>query len=351
MRVAQCIRSDAFAGAERYVANLAAGLAAQGCDVVVIGGAPDRMGAALLPTGVAWLASTTTPTVVRRLVGARPFDIVHAHMTAAELAAVAASPVIRAPIVATRHFAARRGASPAARVMGRVVTSRLAGQLAISDFVAARIEGPSTVVRPGTAARPATDESGRRPVVLLAQRLEPEKRSELALYAWQASGLSETGWTLRIAGDGHERGGLQELAERLGIAGSCEFLGQRTDIGTLLAQASIFLAPRPDEPYGLSVVEAMAAGLPVVAAAGGGHLETVGRADGAALYPPADTVAAGRLLADLAGDPARRATYGAALREIHRRHFTVEAQVAATLDVYRDLLGATAPLAATRGPS
>jgi glycosyltransferase involved in cell wall biosynthesis len=78
--------------------------------------------------------------------------------------------------------------------------------------------------------------------------------------------------------------------------------------------------------------------LPVVAAAGGGHLETVGRAVGATLYDPTDTGEAGRLLAALAADPARRARYGADLRELHRRAFTVENQVTATLDVYRTLL-------------
>jgi glycosyltransferase involved in cell wall biosynthesis len=344
MRVAQCIRSDAFAGAERYVTNLAGGLTAAGCEVVVIGGHADRMGLALAPAGVLWLPATTTSGVVRRLIAARPFDIVHAHMTAAELAAVLAAPLVRAPVVATRHFAQRRGSSVPTRLIGRIVTPRLAAQLAISRFVANRTEGPCTVVPPGTAVHTlASPEAPRQPVVLLAQRLQPEKRADLGLRAWSGSGLADRGWKLWIAGDGHERSALEALAAQLGVAGSCSFLGERSDIDDLLLQASIFLAPRPDEPYGLSVVEAMAAGTAVVAASGGGHLETVGLVPGAALYAPEDTEEAGRLLAALAGDPVRRARYGTALRDVHRRWFTIDEQVAATLAVYDGLLSAPAP--------
>ena len=349
MRVAQCIRSDAFAGAERYVTNLAAGLAAEGCEVVVIGGHPDRMTATLDPAGVEWRPASTTAEVLRRLVAARPFDLVHAHMTAAEVAAVLATPALRAPVVATRHFALHRGSNGASRLVGRFVTTRLSAQLAVSRYVAERTEGPCTVVAPGTLTRVRHPGSPpRQPVVLLAQRLEPEKRTDLGLQAWQRSGLGEAGWSLWIAGRGRERAALEVLAAELGIGGSCTFLGERSDIDQLLSQASIFLAPRPDEPYGLSVVEAMAAGLPVVAAAGGGHLETVGRAEGAALYQPADTAEAGRLLAALAGDAVRRAAYGATLQGLHARCFTIGGQVAATLEIYRGLLPAPAPTAARR---
>src|SRR6201999_467277 len=89
-----------------------------------------------------------------------------------------------------------------------------------------------------------------------------------------------------------------------------------------------------DEASGLSVVEAVAAGLPVVAAAGGGHLETVGPVPGAALYDPLDTRQAGRLLADLATDPDRRATYGDALRAGQREHFPVAGPGHPPLDLF-----------------
>jgi glycosyltransferase involved in cell wall biosynthesis len=102
-----------------------------------------------------------------------------------------------------------------------------------------------------------------------------------------------------------------------------------------MATAGLLLAPRPDEAYGLSVVEAMAVGLPVVAAAGGGHLETVGPVSGSGLFPPEDVAGAAAALRALAVDEGRRAGYGEDLRAAQRERFTLEAQQRATDEVYR----------------
>jgi glycosyltransferase involved in cell wall biosynthesis len=339
LSIAHVVCTNEFAGVERYVTTLGVGLAARGCRVVVIGGEEERMSAALGPAGVEWAGGASTAEALAQLVRHRGVDLVHAHMTAAELVAVASSPIMRRPVVATRHFAQRRGSSRPARLAGRLATARVAAQLAISQYVADTVEGPTVIVPPGTAehARVATA-SERQPVVLVTQRLEVEKRTDLALRAWQESGLAGEGWRLLVAGGGQQRESLEGLAARLDIAESVDFLGPRDDIEPLHQRASILLAPRPDEPFGLSVVEAMAAGLPVVAARGGGHLETVGAAPGAALYEPTDTQGAGRLLADLAADATRRDRYGAALRTIHHERFTVDRQVAATLEVYRSVV-------------
>jgi glycosyltransferase involved in cell wall biosynthesis len=339
LRIAHVVCTDAFAGVERYVTTLGIGLAARGCRVVVIGGQPDRMKSALDPAGVDWVGGASLTEAISRLARRRDLDLVHAHMSAAELTAVVSSPIIRRPIVATRHFAQRRGSSGPARLVGRFVTTRLAAQLAISHYVAERVEGKTVVVPPGTPTliRVATA-SERQPVVLVTQRLEVEKRTDLALRAWRQSGLAGQGWRLQLAGGGHQRDALEGLARQLDISRSVDFLGMRDDIEALQQRASILLAPRDDEPFGLSVVEAMAAGLPVVAAKGGGHLETVGVTPGAALYAPGDSDEAGRLLADLAADPARRDEYGAALRTVHDERFTVDQQVDATLEVYRSIV-------------
>ncbi len=174
--------------------------------------------------------------------------------------------------------------------------------------------------------------------MLVAQRLESEKRTGLALDAFRASRLAERGWTLVVAGGGSLRDQLERQADRLGIARSTRFLGHAGDVAGLMATAGVLLAPRPDEAYGLSVVEAMAVGLPVVAAGGGGHLETVGTVPRAALFPPGDVHAAGALLAELADDDTTRASYGEDLRNVQRTRFTLEAQERATDAVYRSLL-------------
>lgn len=338
--VVHVVCTDAFAGVERYVTTLARTQDARGQRVTVLGGAADRMPAELAGTGVHW---EPAPTPLRAAAALRGRDtrIVHAHMTAAELAAVT---VGRAPVVATRHFADRRGSSAVGRVVGRYVTPRLAAQIAISRFVADRVEGPSTVVHPGVPSAPpaTTAEAPRRPVVLMAQRLEAEKRTDLGLRMWAASGLAASGWELLVAGTGALRPDLEALAAELDVAGSVRFLGARSDMDELLGTAAVFLAPRPDEPYGLSVVEAMAHGTPVVAGRGGGHDETVGSADGAVLVgtgTPDDLAAAGAALARLARDPERRAAYGEELRAVQQRRFGLETHADRVGAVYRTVLG------------
>ncbi|WP_454051172.1 glycosyltransferase family 4 protein [Cellulomonas sp. Marseille-Q8402] len=336
--VVHVVCTDAFAGVERYVTTLARTQDARGLRVQVLGGSAGRMPAELAGSGVRWAPA---PTPLRAAAALRRVDarLVHAHMTAAELAATVAA---RAPVVATRHFAATRGSSGLGRAVGRFVGPRLAAQVAISAFVADRVEGPSTVVHPGVPTIPrAAHEpaAARRPVVLMAQRLEAEKRTDVGLRVWAASGLAEAGWELLVAGTGALRPELEALAAELGVAGSVRFLGARSDMDALLSTASIFLAPRGDEPYGLSVVEAMAHGTPVVAGRGGGHSETVGAADGAVLVPEEDVAAAGAALARLARDPERRAAYGEELRALQQRRFDPETHADGIAAVYGAVLG------------
>ncbi|MPM66669.1 D-inositol-3-phosphate glycosyltransferase [bioreactor metagenome] len=102
--------------------------------------------------------------------------------------------------------------------------------------------------------------------------------------------------------------------------------------------AGLLIAPCDIEGLGLTVVEAMAVGLPVVACAAGGHLETVGAATAGALYPVGDLSAGADLVRCLAVDDERRVAYGAELAQIQSTRFTVEAQVAGVDAVYRAVL-------------
>ncbi|MGC8512505.1 MAG: glycosyltransferase family 4 protein [Acidimicrobiales bacterium] len=341
-RVAHVVCTEDFAGVERYVSTLSVALAGHTWDVVVLGGREESMRPTLEEAGVRWVPAPTVATAVRRLREQFPVDLVHAHMTQAEVASVLAAVRTRTPVVCTRHFASDRGSSTIRRTVSHLFARRISEQVSISQFVAERIDGPSTVIVPGVPnCGTIVDSSQRHRQVLMAQRLEEEKRADLGVSAWAASGLAEAGWSLLIAGDGSQRGSLLRLAERLGVADSCDFLGFRSDVADLIRQAGIFLAPRPDEPLGLSVIEAMAAGTPVVAADGGGHRESLGLHPTAALYPPEDTTAAGLLLRRLALDPLERDNYGAELAEIQKALLSIEVQAGRTVDLYRELLRRT----------
>ena len=331
-RVVHVVCSDGFAGVERYVTYVAPALARRGVEVVVVGGPQAAMRRELGPAGVPHEPAGTTLEAVRRLLRRGRVDLVHAHMTAAELAAVVASAVTRSPVVVTRHFAARRGRSPAGRLAALAIERVVRREIAISSFVAAATGRPSVVVPNAVPSRPAVAPVGR--TVLMAQRLEDEKDGDVGIRAWEASGLGKRGWRLVVAGEGSLATALRALAEDVGVAGSVDFVGRQEGLDALLAGSAALLATARAEPFGLSVVEAMAAGVPVVASAAGAHLETVGSCATTWLFPPGDVAACAERLVGLADDETLRADYGRALREAQRRHFDLDDHVERLLEVY-----------------
>jgi glycosyltransferase involved in cell wall biosynthesis/GT2 family glycosyltransferase len=333
LRIVHVVTTDAFAGVERYICQVANGLRARGHDVDVVGGAPERMRAELDPA-VNHRPAGSLLAGTRALASLRHDDLVHVHMTAAEACAFLARPVNRAPVVATRHFAAERGSTALNRVLARFTSRPIAAEIAISEFVAASVQGKTTLIPNGVPDRPPASLEGHRVVML--QRLDEEKAPDVGIRAWAASGLGDRGWELVVAGSGVLRPGLERLASELGCASTVNFAGQVADTDGLLASSSMILAPAPAEPFGLSVVEAMSHGLPVVAAAGGAHVETVG--DAGALFPPGDVTAAAALLSRLADDRAERQAMGAALRGRQRERYGLELHLDRLEAFYREVI-------------
>ncbi len=155
LNVTHAVRSDSFAGVERYVCEVVNELVARGHCVKVIGGAPERMSAELDPK-VTHLRASSTAEVLRGFAQGGRVDLVHAHMTAAEVAALGARYWHCAPVIATRHFPDRRARALPTRV-GGVVRLGLAEQIAISRFVADGLGERSVVVYNGVRRA-----SGRR---------------------------------------------------------------------------------------------------------------------------------------------------------------------------------------------
>ncbi len=338
LRVLHAVRSDGFAGVERYVASVSSALAQLGHDVVTIGGDTAAMEATLADAPVRHVPASATLDVARALVRhGRGADVVHVHMTAAELAAVLVWPVVHAPVVATRHFARPRGSSIRGRAGRPLIRARLAAQLAISQFVSESIAEPNEIVRNGVGEDARVDPTGK--VVLVAQRLEPEKHTSDALDAWAAASIAPEGWRLWIAGDGSERARLERTVERRTLEG-VRFLGRRDDMASLRRQSGMLLAPAPAEPFGLSVAEAMASGLPVVAAGAGGHLETVGAVCPQLLFRPGDARSTGALLRQLAGDLELRRRLGGTLRDFQRCELSLARHVEELVGVYRRVTSA-----------
>ena len=175
---------------------------------------------------------------------------------------------------------------------------------------------PVTVPPPSDpAARAATRaELGAAPdevVIVQISRMEPWKGQREHLRA--LGRLRDVpGWTCWMVG-GAQRpaetvyvGELRALAARLGVADRVRFLGQRADVERLLAAADVFCQPNAGpEPFGIIFVEALHAGLPVVASAAGGALEIVDDTCGR-LVRPGDVPALAEVLRELVTGPVRR---------------------------------------------
>ena len=242
-------------------------------------------------------------------------------------------------MVATRHFAQPRGRIGPLPI-DLLVRGTVDAEIAISAAVAASIDVPSVVVRSGVDSRPLPDPALRERTVLIAQRLEREKSTDLGIRAFASSGVASDGWVLEIAGRGSERAALERLVEELGISASVRFLGFRTDLADLMARAGILLAPCPNEGLGLTVLEAMASALPVIAADAGGHTELLVGLDARALFAARDADAAAEKLRSLALDPAARSALGARERERQSAQFTPRQQVEGSSEVYRAAIAA-----------
>lgn len=100
--------------------------------------------------------------------------------------------------------------------------------------------------------------------VLMVARLDPIKDQTTLLRAFAAA--RQPGWQLQLVGDGTNRARLEALAAELGLDPVQVFLGRRSDIPELLGQADLFaFSTTPSEGFGIALIEAMAAGIPVIA--------------------------------------------------------------------------------------
>jgi glycosyltransferase involved in cell wall biosynthesis len=141
-----------------------------------------------------------------------------------------------------------------------------------------------------------------------------------------------------IAGDGPLEAKLKELAATLGVAGRVRWLGWRTDRGALLRAADICVMPSRWEPFGNVMLEAWAAGTPLVAAAAQGPKALVRDGENGMLVPIDDAPALGAAIRKVMADATMRdAIVAGGLRD-YRRSFTKEAVTARMIQIYRQII-------------
>ncbi len=143
---------------------------------------------------------------------------------------------------------------------------------------------------------------------------------------------------LAIAGDGPLRAELEARVEDLGIAGRVRLLGHRRDVPGLLAALDVFALSSAFEPFGLVVLEAMAAGLPILATEVGEMPTILGHGKRGLLVPPGDPAALAHAMARLLDDRDFARGLAAAGGEYVREHHSIERMVNSYERLYDELL-------------
>jgi glycosyltransferase involved in cell wall biosynthesis len=144
-----------------------------------------------------------------------------------------------------------------------------------------------------------------------------------------------------LAGDGPLRQQLSDLISVLGVEDTVTLLGHRSDVGDLLAAADLVVLPSLWEGLSISLLEAMAAGKPVVTTTLGSNIEVTNGGEAAMLVPPKDPVRLASAIRALAADTPVRALLGERAQGVQRERYTIGRMIDSYLDEYDQLLKKT----------
>ena len=350
MKVVHVHRMRGIGGSERHLLTLLPALAERGLEPVFVGlddpawDAADFYGALRVPSLRLPAPRDVDPLLLVRLVRALRADVVHTHLVHADVYAGLAAKLRGTRLVSTKHNddpfrtgAFRYVERGLARLADRVITITDA----LRRFTVERVGVPAAKVETihygldelpaawGENGPDAVPEEAR--IILSTSRLTDQKGVDVAIRAlgWLPSEL-----VLVVLGEGPRRTELGRLAEELGVGGRVFLPGRVPDVAAWLRRASAYVHPARWEGFGLGVLEAMLAGLPVVASDVSSLPELVVDGVTGYLVPPDEP----RVLAERIALALDQRSLGAAGAQRARAEFSVARMADRTAVLYESIL-------------
>jgi glycosyltransferase involved in cell wall biosynthesis len=343
--------ASVWGGAERALGTLIAALR-PGIDVTVLG--VERAVVERIATFRSGSATRIVPPVahkgdlgpilahIRAVRALRP-EVFHANLatTFACQYGILAGLLARVPVVAVEKSPIP-GTSPLQLRFKRLLSRRLAAHVSVGERSAREVEAvvglPAGRVR--TIYNGAVDRGRREPgetstrlVVGALGRLSPEKGFDVLV---RALALLPEAHAI-VLGDGPERPALEALARELGVADRLELAGWDDDAQLRLPSFDVLVLPSRFEAFPAAVVEAMLAGLPVVATDVGSVAEAIVDGETGLVVAPDDPGALAAALGRVLADPALRASFGAAGRARAQALFSAAAMARAFEALYEEI--------------
>ncbi len=274
------------------------------------------------------------------------FDVLHTHNTFAHFYAATAAHLAGVPVIVNSQHGRGCGNSWKARCQFRLAnrwTDRVVGVSEDAARLCRRDDRRSaeriTSIWNGIDVdRFDFRGPAQQPVAISVARLSKEKDFETLLRAVWILIKEHPDFRLKLVGDGAERKKLEALARDLKLTGHVDFLGERNDIADLLPQAAFFVSSSTTEGISLTILEAMAVGLPVVTTNVGGNPEIVVEGGTGRLVNPRSPDELALAMRNMLNDRDAWAVMGQLGRQRIEQHFNVSSMVRQYEDLYIDLL-------------
>ena len=360
MKILQICSARQIGGGEKHLADLANGLARRGHDVyaALIPGSPLLAELSPVPIqNIVQLPMRNSLNVgsalkLARFIRRHEIEVVHAHVARDYPLAALAARRAGVPLVLTRHVL-----FPLSRIH-RVTLRRTSRVIAVSQAVAegllaqglfdpekvVRIHNGIDVDRFGRKDVAGQEESAAKKLLVgMIGHLAPIKGPEDFIRAAAIVCGVRDDVEFVLAGEDKSRSGehrrrLEKLIDELGLNQRVSLPGWVEDVANILSTFDLFVSPSRSEPFGLSIVEAMAAGVPVVATMSEGASEIIEDDQTGRLVPIGNVEALASAIGELLSDAKKRNRLSENARRSVRERFSLERMLEATEDVYREVL-------------